>query len=320
MPASIVTYLQINPKLTPADVLVFAFPTCGHGEGEPEAAHVHDDETYAVTDAYCIQPSCDCKLASLKVERLMDEPGMRDPDPAWCFLHLETLALVDAHGQTVVAPPGSLLERFHRQMPAGGLELWRKHYQQARAFGKQNYWKFKDFSDLEPGSMVAWTEIYEDAPIPSVQEGGQRFAVVDRYCPSPVCHCHEAVLSFVLPSGPSIQGDEPEATVRVGFKGQLEIEDAGPLPEAHVEKLVRAYLKDHRRMKELKSRYQEMKRVGKVLGERYPTLAQGWGLRMAPDFVDEDDGPTAEERAILQQGLSASLSAGLTGKPRKRSS
>jgi len=183
---SIANYLQINPKAKLSDVLMFNFT-------RPERPG-----TYVVTDAYCINPDCDCKLVSLRIQELPDEDGGVDPDPAECFLHLETRQLLDANGQTVVPPPDSLLADFQTELSDEGLSLWRRHYAQAREYGREHFWDPLAFEDLGAGDMPAWHELQPGAGSPTIREGGLRLALVDHYCLSPVCHCHEVLMGVVV--------------------------------------------------------------------------------------------------------------------------
>lgn len=281
MPGTVVSYLTINPKASALDVLVFTVE---------EQCHEH---VFAATDAYCAKPACDCRLVSLTVNQLRDD-DQPDPQPLHLFLHLDTRAITDAQGAPLEGEPGSVLAHFKEQALEEGLPLWKKHYAQAKAYGRDHAWELKDFSELEAGSMLAWVEVHEDEPLWETLDGARSLAVVDRYCPAPDCNCHEVLLSFVVPVSQEITGDEPEAMVRYSLRsGQVQLEEAGPFPDAHAEKLAKRFMKDAKRAKEVKRRYQEIKRIGKLLGERYPHLAAGWGMRLeAGDELTDDSAET----------------------------
>lgn len=365
MSRSITSYLQINPKARMSDVLVFNFT-------RPERPG-----TYVVTDAYCINPDCDCKLVSLRIQELPEEDGSVDPEPAECFLHLETRQLMDARGKPVVPPRDSLLADFQTELSEEGLSLWRKHYAQAREYGREHFWDPLAFEDLGAGDMPAWHELQPGAGSPTIREGGQRLALVDHYCLSPVCHCHEVLLGVVvlnpevaqrldsaqqqlllsqtsqahksqahqshppqsqgqksqpalrgktgasasplsaaLPTAQALathikaadlEGDEPEAILRISLKGHVRVEDPGPFPEAFLEKLVNRYLRDIKQKKELTRRYHEAKKKGLVLAELFPSLAEAWRMKQdnLPPTVGTGDAVPAGSPDGAEEGDAA---------------
>lgn len=287
MPGTVVSYLTINPKATATDVLVFTVE---------EQCHEH---VFAATDAYCAKPNCDCRMVSLTLNQLRDDE-QPDPQPLHLFLHLDTRAITDAQGKQLEEEPGSVLAHFKEHALEEGLPLWKKHYAQAKVYGRDHFWEMKDFSELEAGSMLAWVEIHEDVPLWEARDGARSLAVVDRYCPAPDCNCHEVLLSFLIPVSNEITGEEPEAMVRYSLRsGSIQIEEPGPFPDAHAEKLAKVFMKDGKRIKEVKRRYQEMKRIGKHLGEKYPHLAAGWGMRLE---ATEGTEPNTDDDAVLGAG------------------
>lgn len=191
MSRSMATYLTINPKANMADMLLFSF-------ARPERPG-----TFIVTDAYCINPLCDCKLASLRIQELPEDGGSFDPEPAECFIHLESRKLLDAAGREVEPPKHSLLADFQVELSDEGLNLWRKHYLQARAYGREHFWDPEEFEDLGAGDMPAWHDLQPGAGSVTMREGGQRLALVEHYCLSPVCHCHEVLVGVVV-LGPEV--------------------------------------------------------------------------------------------------------------------
>jgi len=263
------SYAQINPRLTPSDVLVFEL-------SDPRFAGT----TFIATDSYCVQPSCPCRLVSLQLERLPESPTQRDPNPMRCFLHLDTLELQDTAGRPLEIARYPLAEALMAEMPDDAVALWRKHYEEGRVYGLQNAWRYRKWDELEPGDMLSFADVWDDTPIWTLELEGARYAAIDRYCPSPTCDCREALVSIIGPLEEGNNEDAPEALLRIGLNGEVAIEDDGGVPTARLNRLGQDLAGRGGRLKELKERYRRMKEVGHVLAVRHPLLAAAWGVKV----------------------------------------
>jgi hypothetical protein len=267
--ATLASYAQINPRMTQSDVLVFELQ-------DPRFS----ETSFVAVDAYCVQPSCPCRLVSLRIERVPESIELRDPNPERFFLHLDTLELQDAAGQPLDPEAFPVAHALRAELPAEAVALWRLHYDQGRAYGLEHGWRHRRWDDLEPGELLAWNEVREAAPILSVEQAdGAPVGVVERYCPSPVCDCREVLLSIVEQDDDGSLREEHEALVRLSFDGRYEIDDPGAFPPERLHPIMRKLLQRPGSLKTFREHYQAIKKVGSELADRYPDLARGWGIR-----------------------------------------
>lgn len=270
MPGTVIPYNRINPKVSPADVLVL---------GLAKGCH---DETFVVTDAYCVDPGCECNLATLRLSELMED-GSQDPEPLNFHLHLETHELLELSGNPLKPEEGSLLHNFLKDMPEEGLDLWKKHALEAKAWGKEHAWEIADFSELEPGEMLTPSRLWPDTPQDTLTLGESRYGGIDYYCPSPTCDCQEVRLDL-FPEGQE-DAEAPDAIrldLRWEFKGKVHLEEATGIAPQTVKPFLKTLAQDKALLAQYRERYKRIKEAGTLLASRYPALAQAWGMRSAP--------------------------------------
>jgi hypothetical protein len=286
MASAFVPYNLINPRVSPADVVIFSFE-------DPRFT-----ETHVLTDSYCVQPSCPCRLVGLTLERLPDSIETREKHPDRFFLHLDTLELQDATGMPLEPTRHPRIAAFRAELPPEALALWRVHYDQGRKYGELNSWKHKHWDQLEPGDTIAYSEIRESAEVLVLPFEGGSMGVVERYCPSPACDCREVLLTFTpFSTGESLVEGELTPLVRLSFSGKYQVESEGSLTDEQLDGLMKGLLQRPAALRQLREHYGELKQVGRFLAERYPDLALGWGMKPVDRAIGAGQNPTGEAAA-----------------------
>ena len=158
--------------------------------------------TLALAESYCTNPECTCDIAHIEVEE-------RDPGTgrASAPVRLES-ALA---GGTVAFPENHKANDSEKEIlgqAAGGLtkahlSILRRHYEEAKDWGGERYWKEADWTRLEDGVLVYWTEVFPRVKPLVFGEGNRHYLAEDSYCISPLCDCTEAHIAiYQVPPAP----------------------------------------------------------------------------------------------------------------------
>lgn len=171
----------------------------------------------SLADSYCINPQCDCVIARLDVfygdaaiEGIEVDAASRTARPAGILDYKMTIGKepisleVNISKGTVEFPKGyrgasmeaEIRDQVRKNLKPEHLETLRRHYQEAKAWGADNYWRHADWTQLEEGRDVGWGDVFPTAKAWSWELNGGVYIAEDQYCINPACPCANAVLLF----------------------------------------------------------------------------------------------------------------------------
>jgi hypothetical protein len=183
----------------------------------PQDPAATSDRVLFLADSYCINPRCDCEIAHLDVifcdgtiegikvdvaSQTAHSVGKLDYKMA---IGKEPVQLdVNIPKGTVEFPEGcgaspmeaEIRDQVRKELKPEHLETLRRHYQEAKAWGADNWWKHEDWTQLEEGPCVGWVDVFPMAKAWSWEVGGRVFIAEDQYCIKPACPCDEVILVF----------------------------------------------------------------------------------------------------------------------------
>jgi hypothetical protein len=169
-----------------------------------------DGSAHLCVESYCVNPSCPCEVVHLFMGEL--PRGKEVPLPASEALQaMEEIRGVkmpvaafefDLGTRKLVALTDSK-ERGERE----GLDLlrdlapeciagWIEHRKAALEWGRTNWWRTEDWSDLPLEASLSWRSIRPADPGEVFDRDGIGHLVDDQYCIVPRCPCNEVFLTF----------------------------------------------------------------------------------------------------------------------------
>lgn len=155
-----------------------------------------------------------------------------------------------------------------------------------------------------PGDTVVHADVFPGAFTPSVVFGGRRWALVDSYCPDPMCPCLNTTL---LASGPDDETEE--------LGGLLGAPHPWRGTSQRGRELWKAILADPALVDELARRRRELREAGPfIVGEAYEQAR----LRAAPRMESSDEGGYLQGGAIPAAWIALLFDAGRQLEPRLR--
>jgi hypothetical protein len=116
---------------------------------------------------YCGDARCDCATAHVLfggVPRTVDL-GTVNVEP------------IQQQGQQQVTPAQQVLAQTLRQaLSAGPIATLRDHYAKVREFGREQHFRYVDWSGLKQGDLVAWEQVFrtESAPMWTMTPAARR--------------------------------------------------------------------------------------------------------------------------------------------------
>ena len=166
-----------------------------------------------VEEFYCGDERCDCATGHVRLAGVV------------MTIDLGTTR-VDFTDEQQATPPREILRATLRKaLQEGAIDALRKHYGQTREYGKQQHFRYVDWTALKAGEVVPWMQIFRTEGVPmfpmavtppkktaeapeagegegateAAAEGGeqptQQFALglADAYCVEPKCDCQRVV-------------------------------------------------------------------------------------------------------------------------------
>ncbi len=158
-----------------------------------------------LAESYCTNPECTCDIAHVEV--VGAEPGT---DGSGAPVRLE-ITLADGAAAFPEKYQANAREKEILSQVAGGLtkahlSILRRHYEEAKDWGGERYWKEADWTWLEDGVLVYWTEVFPRVKPLLFGKGNRHYLAEDSYCISPSCDCAEAHLAlYQVPSAPPLR-------------------------------------------------------------------------------------------------------------------
>lgn len=231
------------------------------------------DFNVLVSEHYCVTPGCSCADARLTFSEL-SEDGRRLDD--WFSITLDTCTWKVMERKTLSKKINAdkLIEDFIENIE----ELKAKiisHFAKAKEYGVRHYLDYvpEDIADLIlDGKTVGYSQIFGNKDMDKFCfEFGEneKYIIEDQYCSNPKCQCNEAVLAFFRLDA-SEAPQECEFAIIMSLKGyKYKIEERNC--DADKIKNIIDYIQNNRPeiLDILKSRYDEMKSVGREILKKY---------------------------------------------------
>jgi hypothetical protein len=226
---TIIAHAFVNPPRAERDALVVVVPS-------PEATR-----RFLCTDAYCIEPECTCESAHLRfaeVTRLF--AGGVQPDASalaaalrgvWEGMPSAAACRFDPEGERVTlrwidegdAKDTELLRGpLAAQLTRERIDIFNQHRLEARAWGRENWWRCQDWSEIDLTACVPWQRVFPGAPVFEHRQDDEPYILFDQYCCIPKCECFEATFCL-LRNGPGDTNGDHAGAARVALGGR----DAG---------------------------------------------------------------------------------------------
>jgi hypothetical protein len=203
---TLVAHAHVDPGRAREDLLVLSVP---EGDGH---------RRFLCADGYCIDPKCHCEVLHFRlpeVTHLYGEGGVPDPglllgvlDGGWDPMRPRLRVDIEDSGgsATILAEPeeppwtGPDLRRPLAQvLTRERLDVFAEHRRAVVAWGRDNWWRYQDWSAVDLTLCVPWQEVFPGTPHLDVQHDGRAYLLDDQYCAQPDCPCMEALLT-VFPS------------------------------------------------------------------------------------------------------------------------
>lgn len=177
------------------------------------ATDSHGQLKISLQDQHCITPDCSCNtawLAPYMTEGEHSQAMSKQIGATSLGVDLSSGAIDASDAQTAmgVRMQHALAMRVNEKM----LQKLRLRHAQARKWGEDKFWRFKDWNQLEPGGCVFWSELFPTVPDFHTKLGEETLLLFDQYCWLPSCDCQKAILSLFKVKAGSTKA-EPVADV-----------------------------------------------------------------------------------------------------------
>jgi hypothetical protein len=149
-------------------------------------------------DTYCSNPDCSCGGAVLYPIRLAGSGLDR-----WIELAKEIQFIVDVQtGEIEAKGPVSPLRQalrdgLHQRLDKRRLTQLRKRRLEVLRQHCEEGWKYRDWSDFEPGFMMGWVNLFPESLAPSIRTPHGTYFLDDYYCCTFGCDCTEVQLAIL---------------------------------------------------------------------------------------------------------------------------
>jgi hypothetical protein len=183
--SSIVPFYRIDQKMALDDAVFVTDP---------------DGEVLLVVDAYCVQPTCPCDVAHLRIGHVARLKGITIPAPAEVIFpamdEIEKLLIpsrlyvFDLVARELRLPEGvAPFPREDETMCAMQREFqdeiagrWMAHRRAASEWGKTHWWRVVDWSDIPAEQeSISWEEVHPATPELFFEHRGLKYLVDDHY-------------------------------------------------------------------------------------------------------------------------------------------
>ena len=164
-----------------------------------------------VREFYCGDLRCDCATAHVLVAGV----------PMTVDLGTSSVEFVDNNRQnltpTAASAQESLRQGLRSELDAGKIQALRNHYQAVREYGREQHFRYVDWSGVKAGEFVSWEQVFRSESTPmwtmtaqsegspkSDGEGDDKkeaqsflLGLADAYCIEPKCDCNRVVWSVM---------------------------------------------------------------------------------------------------------------------------
>ena len=169
-----------------------------------------------------------------------------------------------------------LLSLLTEEIKGDFYEILKRRWRMGKKVNRDQ-WRKMDWSFWEEGMLVGWDEVFPDDPDFLLSLSGKRYWVRDLYCITPGCSCKEITFAFTeIEDGK----DKALGTVSVDLN-RFRVNDIKNIGTGttsdELGRLWKAFQKEPKLKKRLKSRQKEMKIIG-------PEIA---ALRLTKDFKSQ---------------------------------
>ena len=172
-----------------------------------------------IREFYCGDARCDCATAHVLVAGI----------PMTVDLGTAHVELVDNRQNqptpTATAAQEALVQALRKELADGKISTLRNHYQSVRAYGREQHFRYVDWSAVKAGEFVSWEQVFrsestpfwtmtqtpkEDAEKGAAEAGAEPgkepqsflLGLGDAYCIEPRCDCQRVVWSVMTaPTG-----------------------------------------------------------------------------------------------------------------------
>jgi hypothetical protein len=166
-----------------------------------------------IREFYCGDARCDCATAHVLVAGI----------PMTVDLGTTNVELVENRQQqqtpTAAAAQQALMQALRKELADGKIGTLRAHYQTVREYGREQHFRYVDWSAVKAGELVAWEQVFRtesmpfwtmtqtDKAVEKAEAEGQEppsflLGLGDAYCIEPRCDCQRVVWSVVTaPTG-----------------------------------------------------------------------------------------------------------------------
>ncbi len=174
----------------------------------------------SLRDTYCSNPDCDCGGVVLSPESL----SCRSDSERWSELAWQLSFVVDVEtGQIEARGPESTLrqvlsDELRRYLTKRRLTMLKKRRLGVLRQHAEDGWRFRDWSDFEPGWMLAWADLFPTSPAQSIRTPEGIFFFDDYYCCTFGCECSQVRLVILSQSQPHLACGSVNYDYRTGQK------------------------------------------------------------------------------------------------------
>lgn len=215
-------------------------------------------EAVDLKDIYCSNPECDCGGAFLYPSRFIGRSSLDQ----WA----ESSKGIQFHvnvqtGDFETKGPESPLRQalqtaLKRSLDKRRLARLRKARMGVLRQHADEGWRFRDWSDFEPGWLMSWADLFPESLAWSIQTSDGLFFLHDNYCCTFGCKCTEMRLQFFLHGPPT----EACGSVTYDYQnGQATLEPEGGFSPKILQEIFNGFLKLHPDLKaELRRRCEFM--------------------------------------------------------------
>lgn len=173
-----------------------------------------------LAEYYCGDARCDCATAHVLFSGV----------PFAVDLGTTRVDLLDPQNNT---PNRQALEqKLRKTLQEGAIATLRRHYALVRDFGREQHFRYVDWTNLKPGDLVAWEQVFRTESTPmwtmapshldesNAEEVAKKSFLLglgDAYCIEPRCDCQRVVWSVVTAKSGQANRAQTLGTVELPF-------------------------------------------------------------------------------------------------------
>src|SRR5574341_137221 len=232
---------------------------------------------FLMIEQYCSNPECDCNDVGLEFSEI-DETGAPLVNRIQLYFYLDLKTWEEERKAKRSEIAQRLVDEFIDNLTDEIKSKFKKSYKNI----KEKAWRAAKFEipldEFKKGRLVSYAEVFGNSGnvLSESREYGyyfeyenEKYYIDDLYCIDPACKCKASNLVF-------LKHDKETDVVsdlfiaRLDFDKGLEIEDNHTIKEEDARKIFNEWLeKDPEAIDILKSRYRELKEIGKKLVEKH---------------------------------------------------